>query len=156
MIQFIIQQGRPQDKSRVISKIRGNLIQLAQHKFASNVCEKALICADAETRRLLINEIMTLHSDGQSAILTMVKDQYASESVMTSCLAIILLISCEDYVLQRALTVVESDQRESFFQQVKPVLAALRKSTTAYNRPLISSKLIYLFCHEDNFNQIIK
>ena len=84
MIQFIIQQGRPQDKSRVISKIRGNLIQLAQHKFASNVCEKALICADADTRRLLINEIMNLHSDGQSAILTMVKDQYASESVLTS------------------------------------------------------------------------
>ena len=44
----------------------------------------ALICADAETRRLLINEIMAVRSDGQSAILTMVKDQYASESVMTS------------------------------------------------------------------------
>ena len=151
MIQFIIQQGRPQDKSRVISKIRGNLIQLAQHKFASNVCEKALIYADADTRRLLINEIMNLRSDGQSSILTMVKDQYASESVMTSCLDIILLISCEDYVLQRALTVVESDQRESFFQQVKPVLAALRKSTTAYNRPLISSKSIIYIVTECTF-----
>jgi pumilio RNA-binding family len=152
VIQFIIQQGRPQDKSRVISKIRGNLIQLAQHKFASNVCEKALICADADTRRLLINEIMTLHSDGQSAILTMVKDQYASESVITSCLAIIqLIISCEDYVLQRALIVVESDQRESFFHQVKPVLAALRKSTTAYNRPLISSKSVIYTVTEDTF-----
>lgn len=83
MIQFIIQQGRPQDKSRVISKIRGNLIQLAQHKFASNVCEKALVCADVDTRRLLINEIMAPQPDGQSAILTMVKDQYASESVVT-------------------------------------------------------------------------
>ncbi|KAF8798039.1 ARM repeat-containing protein [Phlegmacium glaucopus] len=124
VIQFILQQGRPQDKSRVISKIRGNLIQLAQHKFASNVCEKALICADADTRRLLISEIMTPQPDGQSAILIMVKDQYAN------------------YVLQRALTVVESDQRELFFHQVKPLLLALRKSTTAYNRPLISSKSI--------------
>lgn len=152
MIQFIIQQGRPQDKNRVISRILGNLIQLAQHKFASNVCETALKCADAETRRLLINEIMALRSDGQSAILTMVKDQYASESVMTSCLSIILLIiSYKDYVLQRALTVVESDQRESFFQQVKPVLTALRKSTTAYNRPLISSKSIIYTITEDAF-----
>lgn len=84
---------------------------------------------------------MAVRSDGQSAILTMVKDQYASESVMTSFLSIILIIiSYKDYVLQRALRVVESDQRELFFQQVKPVLAALRKSTTAYNRPLISSK----------------
>ena len=142
MIQFIIQQGRPQDKSRVISKICGSLIQLAQHKFASNVCEKALICADADTRRLLINEIMTLQLDGKSAILTMVKDQYASESIMLSCSAIIFIFSFEDYVLQRALTVVENDQRELFFHQVKPVLAALRKSTTAYNRPLISSKSV--------------
>ena len=89
MIQFIIQQGRPQDKSRVISKVRGNLIHLAQHKFASNVCEKALICADADTRRLLISEIMAPHSDGQNAILIMIKDQYASKSVvMSSCLTI--------------------------------------------------------------------
>jgi len=77
-IQFIIQQGRPQDKSRVISKICGNLVQLAQHKFASNVCEKALICADVNTHRLLINEIMKLQPDGQNAIMTMIKDQYAS------------------------------------------------------------------------------
>lgn len=97
MIQFIIQQGRPQDKSRVISKIRGNLIQLAQHKFASNVCEKALICADVDTRQLLINEIMTPQSpDGQNAILIMVKDQYASESLF--CLRVYL--SHELFLLQ--------------------------------------------------------
>jgi pumilio RNA-binding family len=102
------------------------------------------MCVDAETRRLLINEIMTLHSDGQSAILAMVKDRYASEYVMTSCLStILLIISYKDYVLQRALAVVGSDQREMFFQQVKPVIAALRKSSTAvYNRPLSSSKSV--------------
>jgi pumilio RNA-binding family len=88
VIQSIIQQGRPQDKSPVISKICGNLIQLAQHKSASIVCEKALICADADTRRLLINEIMTPQLDGQSPVLIMVKDLYASKCiyvVMFSC-----------------------------------------------------------------------
>jgi pumilio RNA-binding family len=65
----------------VISKIRGNLIQLAQHKFASNVCEQALIYADADTRLLLINEIMTPQPDGQSPVLIMVKDQYASKCI---------------------------------------------------------------------------
>jgi pumilio RNA-binding family len=128
------------------------LIQLAQHKFASNVCEKALICVNSETRRLLINEIMTLHSDGQSAILAMVKDRYASEYVMTSCLSIILLIiSYKDYVLQCALKVVENDQQKMFFQQIKPVIAALRKSTTAYNRPLNSSKSVIYTVTEDAY-----
>ena len=40
------------------------------------------------------------------------------------------------------MTVVESDERELFFHQVRSLLVALRKSTTAYNRPLISSKSI--------------
>ncbi|KAF8163318.1 armadillo-type protein [Crassisporium funariophilum] len=120
VIQFLIQQGRAQDKALVISKIRGNLIQLAQHKYASNVCEKALVCADTDSRRLLINEIMVPQLDGQSAILIMIKDQYAN------------------YVLQRALTVVEGDQRELFFSQVKPLLVVLRRSTTTYNKPLVS------------------
>ena len=57
-----------------------------------------------------------------------------------------MIISYKDYVFQRPLTVVESDQPESFFQQVKLVLAVLRKSTTAYNYPLISGKSsIYIF-----------
>lgn len=63
-------------------------------------------------------------------------------SLFMACLAIAWTFSFEDYVLQRALTVVENDQRELFLQQIKPLLVALRKSTTAYNRPLISSKSI--------------
>lgn len=54
------------------------MLQMAKHKFASNVCEKALVTADLETRRLLIEEIMTPKADGVSPIVTMMKDQYAS------------------------------------------------------------------------------
>lgn len=75
----------------------------------------------------------------------MVKDQYASEFVVSSCLAVMNDFFFEDYVLQRAMTVVESDERELFFHQVRSLLVALRKSTTAYNRPLISSKSI-MYC----------
>ncbi|KAF8964702.1 armadillo-type protein [Flammula alnicola] len=127
VIQFIIEQGQDHDKATVLSSIRGNLIKLAQHKYASNVCEKALVCTDSESRHILINEIMVATAvDGESPILTMVKDQYAN------------------YVLQRALTLSEGEQRDAFFNQVKPLLVTLRKCTTTYSRPLVSSKMTLL------------
>jgi hypothetical protein len=62
----------------VISKISGQILHLARHKFASNVIEKALVSADMNSRRMLIDEIMTAKSDGTSPVVTMMKDQYAS------------------------------------------------------------------------------
>lgn len=53
---------------------------MAKHKFASNVCEKALVMADSEHRRLLIDEMMTPKQDGVSPIVAMMKDQFASTS----------------------------------------------------------------------------
>ena len=53
---------------------------MARHKFASNVCEKALVMADSESRHALIEEIMTPKHDGVSPVLAMMKDQFASKS----------------------------------------------------------------------------
>lgn len=68
-----------QDRLQIISRLRGQMLQMARHKFASNVCEKALVTADSESRRLLIEEIMAPKADGVSPIVTMMKDQYASK-----------------------------------------------------------------------------
>lgn len=54
------------------------MLKMAQHKFASNVCEKALVCADAEYRRRLLHEIMKPKVDGMSPVVDMMKDQFAS------------------------------------------------------------------------------
>jgi pumilio RNA-binding family len=58
------------------------MLNMARHKFASNVCEKALVTADAESRRVLIDEIMSPKQDGVSPIVTMMKDQFASELIL--------------------------------------------------------------------------
>lgn len=55
---------------------------MARHKFASNVCEKALVTAATEERRALVDEIITPKPDGMSPIVSMMKDQFASKSVM--------------------------------------------------------------------------
>lgn len=54
------------------------MLHMARHKFASNVCEKALVTSDAENRRMMIEEIMTPKPDGMSPIAVMMKDQFAS------------------------------------------------------------------------------
>ena len=79
MIQFVLEHGQLQDQALVISRLRGQMLPMARHKFASNVCEKALVTTDALTRSILIDEIMTPKQDGVSPIVTMMKDQFASE-----------------------------------------------------------------------------
>lgn len=84
VVQFVLEHGKPEDQALIISKLRGQMLHMARHKFASNVCEKALIVADAENRRVLIDEIMTPKQDGVSPIVTMMKDQFASSSGSSS------------------------------------------------------------------------
>jgi len=78
MVQFVLEHGTLADKNLVLSRLQGRMLHLARHKFASNVCEKALVTADSETRRVLIDEIMTPRQDGSSPIIGMMKDQFAS------------------------------------------------------------------------------
>lgn len=52
---------------------------MSRHKFASNVVEKALVTADANLRRALVEEIMVPRPDGSSPVVSMMKDQFASE-----------------------------------------------------------------------------
>jgi pumilio RNA-binding family len=78
VIQFVLEHGQPRDQALVINKLRGQMMQMARHKFASNVCEKALVTTDAASRSLLINEIINPRQDGLSPIVAMMKDQFAS------------------------------------------------------------------------------
>lgn len=75
----MLERGTMEDRSSIISKLKGQLLQMAKHKFASNVCEKALVMADAMDRHDLIDEILSPKQEGASAIIIMMKDQFASK-----------------------------------------------------------------------------
>lgn len=79
VVQWVLLNGSPEDVAFIASQLRGQMLQMAKHKFASNVCERALAAADPERKRLLIEEIMTPLPDGTIPIAIMMKDQYASE-----------------------------------------------------------------------------
>ena len=66
------------DRSIVIAKISGQLLSLAQQKFASNVIEKCVIHADEAERSILIEEVLTPAPDGSSVVKAMLVHPFAN------------------------------------------------------------------------------
>jgi pumilio RNA-binding family len=78
VVQWVIEKGDKADRSLVISKIFGQVLPLAQQKFASNVIEKCVVHADEEERRRIIEEVLTPGQDGTSVVKAMLVHPYAN------------------------------------------------------------------------------
>jgi hypothetical protein len=114
VIQHVLEHGRPQDKHEIISQVRGKIVQLSQHKFASNVIEKSVQFGTHEHRQWLIDEICV----DSNALETMMKDQYAN------------------YVVQKILDVCDAQQREIMITHIRPHIPSLKKYT--YGKHIIA------------------
>lgn len=64
VVQHILEHGKPEDKALIIGKIRGHVLQLSKHKFASNVVEKCVAYGSTEDRHALIEEVLQMRPDG--------------------------------------------------------------------------------------------
>lgn len=120
VIQHILERGKPAEKSLVVSKVMGQVLQLSKHKFASNVVEKCVAYGSSLDRQKLIEEVITTKPDGTSPLAMMMKDQFAN------------------YVVQKMLDVVDGEQRDVLVAKIKPHLHPLKKYT--YGKHLITSK----------------
>jgi len=78
VIQWVIEKGEKADRSLVISNIHGQVLPLAQQKFASNVIEKCVLHADDEERKHMIEEVLALGPDGSSVVKAMLVHPYAN------------------------------------------------------------------------------
>lgn len=59
MIQHVLEHGRnPEDKNKIVKSIKGNVIVLSNHKFASNVVEKCLEYGSEKDKKEIVDEIM--------------------------------------------------------------------------------------------------
>lgn len=56
-----IEHGKQEDKSILINSVRGKVLVLSQHKFASNVVEKCVTHATRGERTGLIDEVCTFN-----------------------------------------------------------------------------------------------
>jgi pumilio RNA-binding family len=129
----------------MISKLKGQMLAMSKHKFASNVCEKALVMASPDDRRALIDEIMTPKLDGMSPIVIMMKDQFASAFSVWILLYSAILSDFPDYVLQRALNTVEDSQREQLVNRIRPHLTTMRRYSSTYSKHLAASAYSHVF-----------
>lgn len=64
----MLERGKPHERRQIISKLSGHVVQLSQHKFASNVVEKCLEYGGPAERELLIGEIVG-HNEGNDNLL---------------------------------------------------------------------------------------
>ncbi|KAK7024214.1 hypothetical protein VNI00_016522, partial [Paramarasmius palmivorus] len=102
IIQFLLRSGSPQDKSKLITKIEGNVVELSCHKYSSNVMETLLVSTDSATRSNLIRELLvSAHSTDQSPVYLLAGHRYGN------------------YVLQRAMEVADIDQRTLLEERVE-------------------------------------
>ncbi|KAL0374685.1 UNVERIFIED_CONTAM: Pumilio6, chloroplastic [Sesamum radiatum] len=116
--QHVLMRGKPRERNEIIEKLAGSIVQLSQHKFASNVVEKCLEYSDSTAREMLIKEIIGYGAKNDN-VLIMMKDQYAN------------------YVVQKILEKCSSDQREVLLGLIRTNLTALKKYTNSILRIVV-------------------
>jgi hypothetical protein len=150
-----LERGKAADKSMVVAKVRGNVLQMSKHKFASNVVEKCVAYGSKRDRQLLIEEVIMTKPDGYIYNFFRFKLKLFYNFIIyfniflffflkkktnsTSPLISMMKDQYANYVVQKMLDVVDGDQRDLLVAKIKPHLQSLKKYT--YGKHLISSKL---------------
>ncbi|XP_074563125.1 pumilio homolog 1-like [Curcuma longa] len=110
VIQHVLQYGKPEERSDIISKLAGQIVKMSQQKYASNVVEKCLTFGTPEERQILINEILGSTEENEP-LQAMMKDQFGN------------------YVVQKVLETCDDKNRELILQRIKVHQNGLKRYT---------------------------
>jgi pumilio RNA-binding family len=58
LLQHVLEHGKPHERTAIIDKLIGQIVQMSQQKFASNVIEKCLAFGNPVERQILIGEML--------------------------------------------------------------------------------------------------
>lgn len=81
VVSWVIESGKPVDRSLVITKLFGQVLHMCKHKFASHPVEKCIIHASEDEFRTLIDEILAPRPDGSSTVAAMLRDQVCAPTL---------------------------------------------------------------------------
>mmetsp|Transcript_11493 Transcript_11493/g.18405 ORF Transcript_11493/g.18405 Transcript_11493/m.18405 type:complete len:880 (+) Transcript_11493:191-2830(+) len=112
VVQYVLIHANAKHRATVIKSLKGNLVELSKHKFSSNVMEKCVTHAGREERKDLMIEMLGDGEELNSAcvpLMAMAKDQYAN------------------YVVQKLIEALDSEQRQYFIQRIQIHLPHLSK-----------------------------
>ncbi|RZC75895.1 hypothetical protein C5167_001287 [Papaver somniferum] len=110
VVQHVLEHGKPHERTAIIKKLAGQIVQMSQQKFASNVVEKCLTFGGPVERQFLVSEMLGT-TDENEPLQAMMKDQFAN------------------YVVQKVLETCDDQQRELILSRIKVHLNALKKYT---------------------------
>ncbi|XP_042391229.1 pumilio homolog 2-like isoform X1 [Zingiber officinale] len=110
VIQHVLQYGKPEERTDIISKLAGQIVKMSQQKYASNVVEKCLTFGTPKERQILINEILG-STDENEPLQAMMKDQFGN------------------YVVQKVLETCDDKNRELILQRIKVHQNGLKRYT---------------------------
>ncbi|XP_022765119.1 pumilio homolog 1-like isoform X2 [Durio zibethinus] len=110
VVQHVLEQGKQHERSAIIKKLTGQIVQMSQQKFASNVIEKCLTFGTPAERQNLVDEMLG-STDENEPLQVMMKDQFAN------------------YVVQKVLETCDDQQLELILNRIKVHLNALKKYT---------------------------
>lgn len=66
----MLEKGKPHERGQIISKLSGKILQMSQHKFASNVVEKCIKYGNAEERDHMIKQIIGETEDNDNLLVS--------------------------------------------------------------------------------------
>jgi len=107
VVQHVLEYGTPTQRNAVVEALlQGGVMQLAMHRVASNVIERALVECTAEGRHALVGQLVA----EPSAALAMASSRYGS------------------FIAQRLLELPASPQRDEIKKQFSEGLEILKAS----------------------------
>ena len=132
VIQWVLQHGEPRDRIEIVHKTKTHLLQLARHKFASNVVEHVIEVAPPADLDDLLDELFS-RVDPADAPAALALPESANAKL---CVATVMMQDqYANYVLQRFLQVVQGEGRQRLIATIRPALQALRQLATPVSGP---------------------
>jgi hypothetical protein len=65
IFQHVLQHGKPEERSSIVTQLAGQIVKMSLQKFASNVVEKCLTFGSPEERQILINEMLGTNDENE-------------------------------------------------------------------------------------------
>lgn len=134
VIQHVVQHGTRQQRSHIISKLAPNVVQLAQHKFASNVIEKCLMFGSAADRELLVSYVLARPSSAGGERRTHQPGEASDGAAAGDAppagednLVAMMKHQFGNYVVQKLLEMCSPQQQEMLLARIRSQAPALRK-----------------------------
>jgi mRNA-binding protein PUF3 len=122
--QHMMEHGLPEDRGRVVTLVKAQILVFSKHKFASNVVERCLVCGSDEQRRELVDAVIAKNERGEHNLLNLLKDGFGN------------------YVIQKLLETLSRKDYDDFVAALKPELEKAKKLISGKQIVSVSNQVI--------------